>query len=500
MRRLSSFDTQFLAAEDGRTHTHVVQLTVVEGTTYDGRPVTLETVRSVIAERIHLLPLFTMTLRTVPFDLDYPVLVEDPAFDLDDHLWEMALPSPGTDEQLGDLVARVASRPLDRGRPLWEVYVVRDLAEGRVAVLTKISHALVDGVSGLELLSTLLDVAPEGRDVEPPDQPRELPAPPSDLSLLARGVASLPRQQVRMLSALPATLRHLDQLPTMRTLPGTGPLTRAADAVYGLITRDRDGAILERPTGPGPEVSFGGRISAHRRFAFGTLDLDTVKAVKDTKPGLTVNDVVVAVTAGAVRRRLLARGDSVTEPLVAYVPISVRTPGTGFGNHIASLIAEIPTDEPDPVARLERSHATMQSAKTRHRATPATLLTDANHTVPPALFGRVARAISFTAANGLIDPAFNLTVSNLPGSRIPLHLAGARVVSQHPVNLVFNGHGLAVTLLSYQDRLDFGLTVDRDNFPDVWHLAADLEAALAELAEAVGVPTRRTRRAPRRRR
>lgn len=500
MRRLSSFDTQFLAAEDGTTHAHVCQLTILEGASADGQPVTLGSVRRVIAERLHQLPLFSMRLKQVPLGLDYPVLVDDPDFDLDDHLWEMAIPAPGGDHELGELVSRIASRPLDRGRPLWEVYLIHGLAEGRVALLTKISHALVDGVSGLELLSTILEVTPEGRDLEPADEIATPRAVPSDLELLARGVAALPRQQVRMLRALPATLRHLDQLPTMRTLPGTAVLTRAADAVYAVVTRDKDGAILERATGPGPEVSFGGRISAHRRFAFGTLDLETVKAIKNSRPGLTVNDVVVAVTAGAVRRRLLARGDSVTTPLVAYVPISVRTSGTDFGNHIASLIAEIPTDEPDPIARLERSHLAMASAKSRHRATPATLLTDANHTIPPALFGRVARAITFTAANGLIDPAFNLTISNLPGSRVPLYLTGARVVSQHPVNLVFNGHGLAVTLLSYQDRLDFGLTVDRDNFPDVWHLNEDMEAELAELAVAVGAEPRPARRPSRRRR
>lgn len=421
----------------------------------------------------------------MPFGLDYPVFADDPDFDLDAHLWEMALPEPADEQALGELVARLASRPLDRGRPLWEVHLVHGLAEGRVALLTKIHHCLVDGVSGLELLSSILDVTPEGRDVQPGTAEPEPGA--SDLSLLARGVAALPRQQARMVRALPSTLRHLDQLPTMRNLPGSGFLSSAADSAYRLVTRDRDGEILERPAGAAPRVSFSGRISAHRRFAYGTLDLETVKAIKNTRPGTTVNDVVVALCAGALRRRLEARGETPGDPLVALVPISVREKGEEYGNHIAFLMVEIPTDEADPLARLERAHDVMISAKTRHRAMPATLLMDANHTVPPALLNRVARAIETTTANGWIDPPFNVTISNLPGSRTPLYCAGARVVSQHPVNVLMDGLAISLTLLSYEDNLDFGITADRDLVPDAWHLKDDLAAELAELAAAVGV-------------
>lgn len=485
MRRLSSVDAQFLAIENGRAHAHVCQLTILEGASLDGRAVTLDSIRTVIEERLHLMPPFRWRLKPVPFGLDYPVFADDPDFDLDAHLWEMALPEPADAPALGELVARLASRPLDRSRPLWEAHLIHGLAEGRVALLTKVHHCLVDGVSGLELLSTILDVTPEGREIE--QQAAELEPASSDLSLLARGVAALPRQQVRMVRALPSTLRHLDQLPTMRNLPGSGLLSTAADSAYRLVTRNRDGEILERPAGAAPRVSFGGRISAQRRFAFGTLDLETVKAVKNTRPGTTVNDVVVALCGGALRRRLAARGDVPSSPLVAFVPISVREKAGGYGNHIASMIVAIPTDEADPVTRLERAHEVMMSAKTRHRAMPATLLMDANHTVPPALLGRVARAIATTTANGWIDPPFNVTISNLPGSRTPLYCAGARVVAQHPVNVLMDGLPISLTLLSYEDNLDFGITADRDLVPDVWHLKDDLEAELAELAAAVGV-------------
>lgn len=488
MRRLSSVDAQFVAMEDGRTHAHICQLTILESADADGRPFTIDTLRTVIGDRLHLLRPFRCRLKKVPFDLDYPVFVQDTDVDLDAHLWELAVPEPGGPAELGELVGQIASRPLDRDRPLWEVYLITGLAAGRVALLTKLHHCLVDGVSGIELLSTILDPSPQGRDVEPED-PRASgwSRTPSDLELLVRGVAALPRQQARMVRALPGTLRHLDQLPTMRSLPGGWFLSAAVDRTYRLVTRGRDGDSLERTAGAAPRVSLGGRIGAHRRFAYGTLDLALVTAIKQSRPGMTVNDVVVALCAGALRRRLQARGDRVTGPLVAMVPISIREKDSTYGNHISSLMVEVPTDEADPLARLDRAHDIMACAKARHRAMPARLLQDANETVPPALFARAARAISTTTANGWIDPPFNVTISNLPGARSPLYCGGVRVVSQHPVNVLLDGVGVSLTLLSYQDRLDFGLTADRDLVPDVWPLEHELRLELAELAAAAGV-------------
>jgi diacylglycerol O-acyltransferase len=487
VKRLSSADAQYLAVEDGRTHTHVCHVTMVEREAADGSVIDAARLRDVVAERIHLLPPFRWRLKEVPFNLDYPVWVDDPEFDLAAHIADQAVPAPGDERRLGELIGVLASRPLDRSRPLWEMHVIHGVAGDRTAIVTKVHHALVDGVSGMEMLGAVLDLDPAGRDVAPAEATAADPSP-SDASLLLRGIAALPKQPLRAIRALPATLRHIDQLPTMRHLPGASVIGSTAERAYRAAGRGRDGQVLAEPVGPAPSVSFGGPISAHRRFAFGSLSLTAVKSIKNARPGTTVNDVVIALCAGALRRRMDARGDALDEPLVALVPISVRSRDQDdrYGNYISSLIVPIPTDEDDATRRLDRAHETMLAAKERHQATPATLLTDANHTVPPALFARVARMISASTAQGWIDPPFNVTISNVPGPPIPLYLAGARVVSQHPVNLLIDGVGLSITLLSHEDRIDVGLTGDRELMPDVWDLLDDLLDELAELSAALG--------------
>ncbi|MCB1290831.1 wax ester/triacylglycerol synthase family O-acyltransferase [Mycolicibacterium sp.] len=485
MKRLSSVDAQFLAMEDGRVHSHVCQLTIIEGRTGNGSTIDGRRIRDLLAQRIDLMPPFRWRIKAVPFGIDYPVVVEDEAFDLDSHIWESALPVPGTDQQLGEAVGDIASRPLDRARSLWELHVINGLADGRVALVTKVHHAIVDGVSGTELLGVLLDPTPETvSDIDRPKAAQPgVGSAPSDIGLLVRAVGSLPMQPVRMVRHLPMVLRHVDQLPTMRHLPGAGLIARAADRAERIASRNKDGRNLEHRNAAAPKVSFGGRISAQRRFAFGSLPLSGIKAVKDAVPGATVNDVVVALCAGGLRRRMLARGDDVSAPLVSLVPVSVRTgQRQQFGNQISSMIVPIPTDERDPRRRLARAHAVMRAAKERHRAIPAKLLTAANHSVPPALLTRTARMISMTTGAGWIRPPFNVTISNIPGSRRALFCADARVVSQHPVNVLLDGVGLSITLLSYEDRIDFGLTADRELLPDVWCLADELADELRTLA------------------
>ncbi|MGV9711657.1 wax ester/triacylglycerol synthase domain-containing protein [Gordonia sp. NPDC003424] len=370
MRRLSSVDAQFLAAEDGRTHAHVCQLTILEGTTADGSTLDGARIRDLIGERIDLMPPFRWRVTEVPFGLDYPVFVEDDSFDLDSHIWETALPEPGTDVQLGEAVGQIASRPLDRARPLWELHVIHGLESGRVALLTKVHHSAIDGVSGMELLGALLDPTPDFA----PEKPAH-PAPvhavgknPSDTELFLRGIASLPLQPVRMVRALPATLRHLDQLPTMRNLPATALISGAADRAARIATRNKDGRTLERPRAEAPKVSFGGRISPNRRFAYGSLPLAPIKAIKAATPGATVNDIVVALCAGTLRRRMMARGDSLDTPLVAVVPVSVRTKEEQYGNQISSMIVAIPTDEADAVP--ESCAHTPSCARSRNATRP----------------------------------------------------------------------------------------------------------------------------------
>jgi diacylglycerol O-acyltransferase len=489
MRRLGSVDAQFLAMEDGRIHSHVCQLTIIEAKTADGARVNGERIRHLLADRIDLMPPFRWRVKEVPFGLDYPVLVDDEAFDLDSHIWESALPAPATDEQLGEAVGLIASRPLDRARALWELHIIHGLADDRVALVTKVHHAVVDGVSGMELLGALLDPAAESVTAEqrPAAAIQKAGSAPSDARLLTRAIASLPAQPVRMVRGVPVALRHIDQLPTMRHLPGAGVIARAADRLERMATRNKDGRNLEHPHAYAPKVSFGGRISAQRRFAFGSLPLSTIKSIKSAVPDSTVNDVVVALCAGALRRRMLARGENVDTPLVAMVPVSVRTKDRQYGNQLSSMIVPIPTDEPGALKRVERAHDVMRAAKERHRAIPAKLLSAANHTVPPALLTRTARVISMTTGAGWISPPFNVTISNIPGSPTALSCAGARVLSQHPVNVLLDGVGLSITLLSYHDRLDFGLTADRELLPDVWCLALEMQQELETLAAEFGV-------------
>src|SRR5688572_27511242 len=299
MRQLTSLDAQFLALENQRQTGHVAGLAVFDTAT---APEGLDcaVVKRLIRERMSLLPPLRWRLVEVPLGLDYPYWADDPQFDLDYHVRELALPAPGSDAQLADQVARIMSRPLDRERPLWEIYVIHGLESGHTAVLTKIHHAVIDGMSGAEIMGILLDLSPEGRDL--PEVAREQRAGgASGAELLARSVAGAGRYPLRVLRSLPSAVPHINDTP-LRALPGAPVVGRVAGAVQGLVDRDRQRPVGRRYTAP--KTSFNGRVSPHRRVAFGQLSLDDVKQAKNAH-GVTVNDVVVSMCAGAVRRWLL---------------------------------------------------------------------------------------------------------------------------------------------------------------------------------------------------
>jgi diacylglycerol O-acyltransferase len=488
MRQLTSLDAQFLAIEDGRQYGHVSGLAVYDPSTAPGGVLDAERVRATIAERMHLLPPFRWRLAEVPFGLDHPYWVDDERFDLEFHVRELALPTPGTAAQLSEQVARIFARPLDRSRPLWELYVIQGLKDGKVAVFTKIHHAAVDGLSGAEILSVLLDASPEGRYVEPPPSTnRRGERMPGDLEMLGRGLAGLPRQPIRVARRLPKTLANLDVLPTMRHLPGAG-LIAGSTRLFGrlLAPRRDDGGVLEGRRLKAPRTRFQGSISPYRRIAFGSIALSEVKAIKNAA-GSTVNDVVMAICAGALRSFLLAHDELPAEPLVAMVPVSVRTAeqlGT-FGNRVSTMIVELPTDEPDPARSLERMHATMGSAKDRHQALPASLLQDANEIIPPALLARAARVTARLAVTRGLEAPTNIVISNVPGSPAPLFLAGAKLEAQFPVSAIIDGVGINITVLSYRDHLDFGIVADREMLDDAWDLIERLKDAHAALLDLV---------------
>jgi WS/DGAT/MGAT family acyltransferase len=397
------------------------------------------------------------------------------------------LPPPPTDAKLADQITRIFSRPLDRSRPLWELYLIHGLRAGHVAMLTKIHHALIDGISGAEIMGLLLDLGPEGPSMgEEHGWHGQAERMPGTAELLARAALGLPRYPLRILRALPRAIPNLQDTP-LGTFPGAG----AAGAVTSRLRGLGGGAATMRGSKRfvAPHTSFNGRISAHRRFAFGQLSLVDVKAIKNHH-GCTVNDVLVSICAGAVRRWLIEHDELPEQPLVAQVPVSVRNEeqiGT-YGNRILLMSAPLFTNVADPVERLQATHESLSDMKERHKALPATLLQDANHFIPPAVFARAAQLTFRLSASSIAHPTWNLVVSNVPGPQIPLYCAGARLVANYPVSVITDGMGLNITLMSYLESIDVGIVADRDQMPDVQLLIDWIGDGVTELMPAPAPP------------
>jgi WS/DGAT/MGAT family acyltransferase len=478
MKQLTSLDAQFLALESPRQTGHVSGLAILDPSTTPTGKLELADIEQLLKERMPLLPPLRRRLVDVPFGLDYPYWIDDADFDLDFHLRELALPPPPSDDKLAEQVARVVARPLDRSRPLWELYLIHGLAKGRVGMLTKIHHALIDGLSGAEIMAILFDLEPEGREAPDADE-RRGEREPEQLAMLARGLAGIPKYPVRAIRSLPSAMPHLDETP-FGNIPGAQTAARLSSRIGRAL--GRDGHAHERPTLKAPKTSFNGRISAHRRFVFGQMDLEEVKSVKN-EHGVTVNDVVVTICAGAVRRWLIEHTELPADPLVAQIPVSVRTDeqvGT-YGNRIMLMSAPLFTNEPDPHLRLRRTHDALDGMKERHKALPAELLQDANHFIPPAVFARAARTTFALNTSSRGRPTWNLVISNVPGPQFPLYCAGARLEANFPVSVITDGMGLNITVMSYCGKLDFGIVADRDQMPDVKKLLGWLSESLDEL-------------------
>jgi WS/DGAT/MGAT family acyltransferase len=483
MRQLTSLDAQFLHVESPTTVGHVGSLVLLDPSTAPDGEWTLEAVRAVYEPRLHLAAPLRQRLVPVPLGLGRPYWVDDPHFDLEFHLRELALPSPGTREQLGEQVARIHARPLDRTRPLWEAYVITGVEGGRAAFYSKIHHAAIDGVSGAEILETIMDVEPEPREVEPEPEPF-VPRPiPSTVNLVRRGLTSMAVNPVEVLRSVPKNLEYLDELPGAGNIPGSHLLSET----FGLVGRvlgqsqpDAGHRSLHAPRTP-----LNGLITPHRRFAFGSVPLDDVKRVKNHF-GMTVNDVVMALATSALRRWLLDHDALPTVPLVAAVPVSIRTEDQqgSNGNQVSAMMAELPTHLSDPEERMLFTRQAMEEAKRHFEAVPASLLQDMSALIPTALSGLAARALfKLVTLQGVL---FNLFISNVPGPQLPLYIAGAKVEGIYPVSAVTDmTGGLNITLFSYNGALDFGLIACREMVPDVWHLIDYLQDALAELVVLV---------------
>lgn len=483
MRQLSSLDAQFLNVESARTYGHVAFLGIYDPSTAPGGRLGLDEIKHLLESRLHLLPPLRWRLVPVPLGIDLPYWADDPDFDLDFHVRESAIPPPGDDRQLAETVARLFARPLDRGRPLWEFYLIQGLAGGRVGLLSKIHHSVVDGISGNEIMAALLDTEPAGRVIDPVPPGHGQPPPvPRDRQMLVRGLRGIPRQPLRALRSLPRAAAGFTDLPGANALPGVPTLSHAYSRLRRTFGSGESTGVLEVTKARAPMTPFNGRVSAHRRFAFGSLSLDAVRQIR-REFGTTVNDVVVTICAGAVRDWLLERDALPDEPLVAMIPMSVRTRDEkgSWGNRISMMIVPIPTNESDPATRLRRTHELLASAKERHGALPASLLTDATAFIPPAVASLAAR--NTMDLLGRTRPPLNLVISNVPGPRGSLYCAGAELVSNFPISVIVDGVGLNITVVSYKDRVDFGIVGDREQIDDAWSFLEGAAHALRELED-----------------
>jgi diacylglycerol O-acyltransferase / wax synthase len=475
MWQVDDLGALYLAAENGRVSTHMAALITVAPATAPRGRLTIGRLREVVGSRLELVPAFRWRLVTVPLGLDRPYWIETDT-DLGYHVREIALPRPGDDDQLREQVARIFSRPLDRSRPLWEMYLIQGLADGRAAVLTKVHHAVADGRTGARILAMLADTEPRPRrDVT---SPPPAPPPPSSTSMLLRGLTGVIRQPLRVVSGLPAMLSGLDELPVFGTMPGA----RLVGATTALVRRGR----RHTPIVKAPRTSFNRRISRHRRIGTATVALDDVKLVKNHFT-VSVNDVVMTIAAGAVRHWLIEHDELPAQPLTAVVPVSLRDSGsTSFGNDLSAVVVPIPTDAEDPIVRLGVAHGAMLTALRDLGTTAPDALVDTIRMVPSAFVVQTAQLLTRLNAWAPLTPATNVNISNVPGPQQPLYLAGAKVESIVPLAGITDGLGLNITVMSYCGRIHVGVVADRDQVPDVQRIADWMADELGELVKVTG--------------
>jgi len=471
MEPLSGVDAAFLALESKNSHLHVAAVLVLDppegkralfspGTRY-------AQIRKAVAQRIHLVPPLRQRALRIPLGVSHPVWVDDPDFDLDDHIARAGVPVPGGRRELDDLVADVMGRPLDPDRPLWEMVVVEGLAGDRSALVAKLHHAILDGVSGASLLAAFLDLGPRSRPVPFPGEPWDPKPLPSTGGLLRHAASALAHQPEAAIDALQA---------------GMGALVDVAGQNRRLA---REGVSPPPPPFSAPRTSLNGAVSSRRRYATLTVAVEDAKLVARTF-GSTMNDVLLASVGGAVARLLAARGEHPDRPLVAMVPVSTRPAGapTGLGNSISGMLVSLATDVRDPVARLTAVAGGTRVAKAQERLFRGRILEGVAQMAAPAVSSWAVRWAGGLRLFDRLRPLFNVTVSSVPGPGAALWCAGGRVVALYPVGPVADGVGLNVTSMTYQGVVHVGLLGCRRLVPDVDDLAVLVEDVFGELLAA----------------
>ncbi|MDB5985324.1 MAG: wax ester/triacylglycerol synthase family O-acyltransferase [Nevskia sp.] len=476
MKQLSGLDSAFLNLETADAPMHVGCVSVLD---LKRAPANFgfAAVRARIAERLYLLPILRRRLVTMPLNLIPAFWIDDPDFRLGDHVQRLTLKAPGRDRQLAELVAELISKPLDRSRPLWAFYYVEGLSRQRVACISLIHHACSDGIASAQLLGKLLDLTPHAVTPADPGIPADMDEVPLAIDRLLFTARELWRRQ----RALVQVVRENAALAWQLTRPffGSGETTSME------LPGEESSAGRLRPA---PRTRFNATIDANRSYACRSLSLARMKAIKKALH-ITVNDVLLAVCAGALRAYLLEKNELPERPLTAAVPVSVRARaqrGEG-GNRLTMLSADLPTHLADPLARAAAIALGTAHLKTSHRAVPAKTLMDWMELPAPALMGSAARLYESFVNRDLLHPPFNLVISNVPGPPVPLYLAGAPLLANYPISIPYHGLAFNLTVLSYCDQLDVGLTAHRGTVPDIEHLMDLLEGSLQELATAANV-------------
>jgi WS/DGAT/MGAT family acyltransferase len=461
--RLSGLDTSFLHLENGGAHMHVAGVLI-----FRGEPPHYDDLVAMIESRLHLVPRYRQRLAFVPLDQGRPVWVDDPHFNIAYHVRHAALPTPGTDHELRVLAGRLFAQPLDRSKPLWELILVEGLDDDRFALISKTHHALVDGVSGVDITSVLFDTQPDPAPVAPPDRPW-IPRPvPSSTHLLGDALVERATQPAEILRGVRAAARR----PQRAVKAATRGVTGVSQTLWAGLADTAPASPFNVPIGP------------HRRYTWVDAPLDGIKDTKNALGG-TVNDVVLAAVSLGLGRFLKGRGEDITDKeLRAMVPVSVRAEVErgALGNRVAAMWAPLPVGVEDPAESLAVVSAAMSHLKDSGQAVGAQVLTELTDFAPPTIMSQAAR---LQARQRL----FNLVVTNVPGPQIPLYLLGRQMLRFYPVVPLAKGQALGIAIMSYDGSLYFGLLGDWDALPDLDTLGDDVAWGLRALRTAAAEAT-----------
>ncbi|HNA98943.1 MAG TPA: wax ester/triacylglycerol synthase family O-acyltransferase [Marmoricola sp.] len=471
MQRLTGLDASFLYLESNEQLMHVCALLLIDPETmpkgYD-----FAELKKRLGDITSHLSVFRRRLKRVPLDIDHPVWVNDEKFDIDQHVHRFGLPQPGDYNALADLCGHLAGIPLDRSRPMWEISVIEGLEDGHIAVFLKMHHSSIDGISGANVLTSMCSLEPDSPPLAGPDAHLPL-GEPSDWDLLFRGLLT----------------RALRPLQIARLV------APSVEAITDTITRARKGVAMAAPL-RAPRTSFNGTITGHRSVAFADLPLDQIKKVKNQIDGVTVNDVILSLVGGAVRRYLDERGELPDSSLLAAVPVAITDAQIRGANHVSALFTKLYTNIEDPLERLLALSTSSTHAKAHQKAIPPTALQDWAEFAAPTLFSLAGRLISRLRIVDEGPVIHNLVASNVPGSPIPVYFMGARIDALYPFGPIMHGAGMNITVVSTAGVMHVGLIACAEMMQHPFDLTSQFAAELEALTREVLKPGQRRRMRP----